>query len=76
MPVVRPLLGYGREDFTFPFWYFFDKGPWMLSVVACPDWERCNFLYRIESLIVEGEAAPATAKGVRVGDPDDSQGIP
>lgn len=70
LPVVRPLLGYGREDLTFPFWYFFDKGPWMLSVVACPDWERCNFLYRIESLIVEGEGAPATANGVRVGDPE------
>jgi hypothetical protein len=71
LPTVVPLLDWGREEPTgFPFWYFYEKGPWKLTVIAARDRERCwSALYRIEALVVEGAGAPATSRGLHVGDP-------
>lgn len=69
LPTVHPKIGYGREESAFGFWYFYDLGPWKLTVIARPDWERCNYLSNVEAVIVEGPGAPATTRGVAVGDP-------
>jgi len=70
LPVVVPLLDWGLEKaMQWGFWYFYEKGPWKLTVVARPDYERCNFLYHVEALILEGEQAPPTSRGIRIGDP-------
>lgn len=70
LPVVVPLLDWGREEPAgFPFWYFYEKGPWKLTVIAARDRERCwHSLHRIEALVVEGAGAPATSRGLRIGD--------
>jgi hypothetical protein len=63
------LLRNGREDFTWPFWYFYDKGPWQLTICT-------NFMYRmtrggttVHAIIIGGDGAPPTSKGLKVGDP-------
>jgi hypothetical protein len=63
-PAMYKLLGPGREDMNFPFWYFYDQGPWRLVVVA----ELANGEFRTRAIEVSGDKAPATAKGARVGD--------
>ena len=63
-PSMYQKLGAGREQVGLPFWYFFDKGPWTLTVVA----EFVADAFRIRGIIVSGTGAPPTAKGVRVGD--------
>ncbi len=69
LPVVRPLLGWGHEKgYPWSFWYFYEKGPWTLTIIARPDYERCNFLYHVEALVLEGAQAPPTKRGIRIGD--------
>lgn len=69
LPYLRDRIGVGREPgMLWGFWYVYDKGPWKLSVVARPDYERCRHLYRVEALVLEGAKAPATSKGIRIGD--------
>jgi hypothetical protein len=68
LPTVHPKIGYGREESAFGFWYFMTwaRG---LTVIARPDWEQYNYLSNVEAVIVEGPGAPATTRGVAVGDP-------
>ncbi|MDF1701690.1 MAG: hypothetical protein P1V36_11095 [Planctomycetota bacterium] len=69
LPLVTPLLGWGRQEpGLYSFWHFYEKGDWTLSVMPRPDYERCNFLYNVEALILEGKGAPATSRGIRIGD--------
>jgi hypothetical protein len=65
------LLGAGRMNFERPFWFFYDKGTWHLTI--------CGILVRklaagrgglhVHAIIVAGEGAPPTAKGLKIGDP-------
>ena len=65
-PEMFKALGPGRETAEAPFWYFYDKGSWTLVVVAEIDAETGSFVTR--AIQVSGDRAPATSKGVRVGD--------
>ncbi|HEV7554329.1 MAG TPA: hypothetical protein VGO00_02675, partial [Kofleriaceae bacterium] len=65
-PEMFKVLGPGRETPEAPFWYFYDKGSWMLVVVAEIDAETGGFVTR--AIQLSGDRAPATSKGVHVGD--------
>jgi hypothetical protein len=64
-PSMYKTLGEPREDMAYPFWYFYDKGPWALTVVA----EYVADTFRTRAIIISGSGAPATTKGVHIGDP-------
>ncbi len=63
-PAMYQLLGPGREDMNYPFWYFYDRGPWRLVVVA----EMDNGTFRTRAIELAGDKAPPTAKGAHIGD--------
>jgi hypothetical protein len=64
---MAKTFGNGREDMDWPFWYFYDKGGWRLTI--CMNFPRPGVAGKIHALIVEGEGAPPTTKGLKVGDP-------
>jgi hypothetical protein len=65
-PQMYKALGPGREDTNFVFWYFYDRGPWTLVVVAdtTPSGE-----FTTRAIEISGAHAPPTARGIRIGDP-------
>jgi hypothetical protein len=66
------LIGNGLEKVeAFPFWYFHEKGRWHLVIAGEMDHRRGGHRVSIRSIYVEGEGAPATEKGVRIGDPEE-----
>lgn len=66
-PQMFAKLGRAREAAEYPFWYFYESGPWRLTVVA--EHVPVAHSFRVRALIVEGQGAPATVKGIRIGDP-------
>jgi hypothetical protein len=65
-------LGLGREEMASgdvyrPFWYFYDKGPFSLTLTGEEDDERG--VMRLRGLLLSGSGAPGTRRGVRIGDP-------
>jgi len=65
-PQMYKTLGPAREDTNFVFWYFYDRGPWTLVVVAdtTPTGD-----FTMRAIEISGAHAPATSRGVRIGDP-------
>ena len=60
-------LGSGREDMDWPFWYFYDKGRWQLTLCTLFDITARNTT--LHAVIVAGDGAPPTTKGLKIGDP-------
>ncbi len=60
-------IGFGREDFSWPFWYFYEKGPWQLTVATVMHSDMSGAT--TQAVIVAGAAAPGTKKGLKIGDP-------
>jgi hypothetical protein len=63
---VTARLGRGREDMAWPFWRFYDKGPWQLTVAIVLD--PTSMVGRVQGVIIAGKGAPPTSKGIRIGD--------
>jgi hypothetical protein len=61
------ILGYGREDMDWPFWYFYDKGSWQLTLCALVDLPARKTT--LHAVIVAGSGGPPTTKGLKIGDP-------
>ncbi|CAN5295990.1 hypothetical protein BH11MYX1_BH11MYX1_48970 [soil metagenome] len=64
-PRMYKALGPGREDTGFVFWYFYDRGPWQLTVMA--ETTPTND-FQTRAIEISGAKAPATARGIRIGD--------
>src|SRR4051794_26281004 len=58
-PQMIKELGYPLEK-NIPFWYFYEKGAWKLTVVA--EMEMAAGGFRTRAILVEGAGAPATSR--------------
>jgi hypothetical protein len=65
-PQLYKVLGAGHEKPDLPFWYFYDRKDWQLAVIAEMSTANGDFVTR--AIEISGTAAPATAKGIRIGD--------
>ena len=65
-PQMYKTLGPAREDTSFVFWYFYDRGPWTLVVVAdtTPSGD-----FTTRAIEISGAHAPPTSRGIHIGDP-------
>jgi hypothetical protein len=63
---VAKRIGSAREEMEWLWWYFYEKGPWQLTVCCVLD---ARHFASVHAIIVAGEGAPPTSKGIKVGDP-------
>ncbi len=64
-PAMYKALGPGREDPSYVFWYFYDRGPWRLTVIA--ETTAAND-FQTRAIEIAGAKAPATSRGIHIGD--------